>query len=250
MSPLAHTARRGLVRGVVLGAALALVAVVGCRRPPAARPDAGADVVASSTTSSDPASGAFTLEQATEGLEGEGALVAHVETATGTIVIKLFAAEAPNTVANFVGLARGKRPFRDPKSGQWVRRPFYDGLGFHRLVPNFVIQGGDPLGDGTGGPGYTFADEPSPGLSHDRAGLVSMANAGPGEPSRPGTNGSQFFVTERPVPHLDGRHTIFGEVVEGLEVAKRIARMPADPTTGKAVALVPIVRVRITREPR
>jgi peptidyl-prolyl cis-trans isomerase A (cyclophilin A) len=168
----------------------------------------------------DPAKLDFKLADAVAGLEGSGALTAKLETNHGVLVVKLFEAEVPKTVANFVGLARGLRPWRDPKTGDWVKRPFYDGLTFHRVIPDFMIQGGDPLGVGNGGPGYQFGDEFVPSLRHDKPGRLSMANAGPG------TNGSQFFVTEAPTPHLDDRHTIFGEVVEGLDVVKTIARVP------------------------
>ena len=170
----------------------------------------------------DPSTLVLTVEQATEGLEGSGPLMARFETNQGTFAARLFTAEAPKTVANFVGLARGKRPYRDAKTGEWTTGRFYDGLTFHRVIPDFMIQGGDPMGDGRGGPGYRFADEIHPSLKHDRPGLLSMANAGPN------TNGSQFFVTDAPTPHLDGRHAIFGEVVEGLEVVKKIARVQRD----------------------
>lgn len=197
-------------------------------------------------STTDPTHGHFTLAQALEGLEGTGKLMARIETSTGTMVLELFEDKAPNTVANFVGLARGTRPFQDPTTGRWVKRPFYDGLTFHRLIPNFMIQGGDPLGKGTGGPGYKFADEINPDLRHDRPGVLSMANAGPVDPrtGQKGTNGSQFFVTERPTPHLDGRHSVFGVVVEGLEVQKRIARMPADVQSGRPES--PVIMQKIT----
>ncbi|MDH7571712.1 MAG: peptidylprolyl isomerase, partial [Armatimonadota bacterium] len=126
-----------------------------------------------------------------------GNLYANIETSMGTITVQLFEKEAPNTVKNFVGLATGTKEFTDPKTGKKVKRPFYDGLLFHRVIPNFMIQGGcplsrDPVRAGTGGPGYQFADEFSPNLRHDRAGRLSMANAGPN------TNGSQFFITVAP----------------------------------------------------
>jgi peptidyl-prolyl cis-trans isomerase A (cyclophilin A) len=159
----------------------------------------------------------FSLEHATAGLPGTGALVAKVDTSLGNIVIQLFAEKAPNTVANFVGLARGLRKFKDQKTGEWVTRPFYDGLTFHRREPKFMIQGGCPRGDGRGGPGYVFDDEITD-LSHDKPGVVSMVNAGKN------TNGSQFFITEVPVPHLDRVHPIFGQVTSGIDVVHAIAR--------------------------
>jgi peptidyl-prolyl cis-trans isomerase A (cyclophilin A) len=152
----------------------------------------------------DPAKGSFTIEEATKGLPGSGALTAKIETSMGTFTCELYDKQAPNTVANFVGLARGLRPWKDPKTGQWVKKPFYDGLIFHRVIPGFMIQGGDPLGTGTGKPGYSFADEFSPDLKFDKPGLLAMANAGPA------TNGSQFFITEGTPNHLTNRHTIFG----------------------------------------
>lgn len=179
----------------------------------------------------------FTLKEALEGLEGQGELRARIETSAGTVVVKLFEQQVPNTVANFVGLARGKKPFQDPKSGEWKRAPFYDGLTFHRVIPNFMIQGGCPLGQGTGGPGYKFADEIHPDLNHGRPGTLSMANAGRD------TNGSQFFITDVPTPHLDGRHAVFGQVVEGLEVVQAIARSPAGPGNRPQT---PIVMQKIT----
>jgi peptidyl-prolyl cis-trans isomerase A (cyclophilin A) len=121
-------------------------------------------------------------------------------------------------VENFVGLAEGTKPFADPRGGQEVKRPFYDGLVFHRVIPEFMIQGGCPLGSGTGGPGYEFEDEIGPDNRFDRPGLLAMANRGPG------TNGSQFFITEVPTPHLNRGHTIFGEVVKGLDLVVAIAR--------------------------
>lgn len=150
----------------------------------------------------------------------EGADVrATFETSAGAFTCRLFADECPMTVGNFVGLATGETPWTDT-DGTEVRRALYDGTVFHRVIPNFMIQGGDPRGNGTGGPGYRFDDEIVEGLRHDKPGILSMANAGPG------TNGSQFFVTEVPTPWLDGKHTVFGEVVEGLDVVQRIAGSP------------------------
>jgi len=149
-------------------------------------------------------------------------MLAVIETSLGKITAELYPEKAPETVRNFVGLAEGTKEFLDIKTGQPTKRRFYDGLKFHRVIPQFMIQGGCPLGNGTGGPGYRFKDEISD-LKFDRPGRLAMANAGPD------TNGSQFFITEVPTPWLDGRHTIFGQVVEGQEVVTRIARVPRGP---------------------
>lgn len=135
-------------------------------------------------------------------------LIATFSTNHGDIVVNLFPDHAPKTVDNFVGLAEGTKEWIDPKTGQISTAPFYDGLVFHRVIPNFMLQGGDPLGTGTGGPGYQFEDEFHPDLRFDKPYLLAMANAGPG------TNGSQFFITSVPTPHLNRKHTIFGEVVD------------------------------------
>ncbi len=151
---------------------------------------------------------------------GEGALHAVLHTNHGEIDILLYEKLAPKTVANFVGLATGKREWTDPETFEKSNKPFYDGVIFHRVIPGFMIQGGDRTGTGRGGPGYRFEDEFHPQLRHTKGGLLSMANAGPN------TNGSQFFITEGPTPHLDNRHAIFGEVVRGIEVANKIANSP------------------------
>jgi peptidyl-prolyl cis-trans isomerase A (cyclophilin A) len=151
------------------------------------------------------------------------AVFATFTTSEGNFKVRLFDDKAPNTVANFTGLAEGTKEWTDPKTRQKVRRPFYDGLIFHRVIDQFMLQGGCPLATGTGGPGYQFADEFGPGLKHDRPGLLSMANAGPN------TNGSQFFVTLVPTPWLDNKHAIFGEVVEGMDVVQRIGKTKTGP---------------------
>ena len=133
---------------------------------------------------------------------------ATLHTNHGDVVLNLFADQAPKTVANFEGLATGTQEYKDPQTGATSREPFYDGVVFHRVIEGFMIQGGDRLGTGTGGPGYTFADEFHPDLSFNRPYLLAMANAGPG------TNGSQFFITVTNTPHLNRKHTIFGEVAD------------------------------------
>ena len=146
--------------------------------------------------------------------------LARFDTTEGAFTIRLFDQEVPNTVANFVGLAEGTKEWTDPRTGERKSgTPFYDGVIFHRVIDGFMIQGGDPLGKGVGGPGYKFADEFHPNLRHDRAGILSMANSGPN------TNGSQFFITLGPTPHLDKRHSVFGEVIEGLDVVKKIGKV-------------------------
>jgi peptidyl-prolyl cis-trans isomerase A (cyclophilin A) len=136
----------------------------------------------------------------------------------GSFKVKLFPEHAPTTVANFVDLATGKREWRDPRDNERKSVPLYDGTVFHRVIPDFMIQGGDPEGTGRGGPGYRFEDEcPPGGPSFDRPGLLAMANAGPN------TNGSQFFVTVAATPWLTGKHTIFGEVIEGMDVVNAIS---------------------------
>ncbi len=190
--------------------------------PPAAEPKAeepppaaaGGDEVRPPT--------AADLETYTADIKGKGTLKAIFETSMGRLSCELFPDKAPMTVANFVGLARGLKPFRNPKNNQVEKRPFFDGLVFHRVIPDFMIQGGDPLGVGSGDPGYRFGDEFHPTLRHDKGGILSMANAGPG------TNGSQFFITERPTPHLDDRHSIFGACKE-VDLIKKIARVEKDP---------------------
>jgi peptidyl-prolyl cis-trans isomerase A (cyclophilin A) len=144
-------------------------------------------------------------------------LTATLRTNQGTMRVRLFPDQAPRTVRNFVDLAEGTRDWTDPRTRKSGRERLYDGTVFHRVIPAFMIQGGDPLGTGTGGPGYEFADEFHPDLRFDRPYLLAMANAGPG------TNGSQFFITVAPTPHLNRKHTIFGEVIEGSDVVDRIS---------------------------
>ena len=167
---------------------------------------------------------------------------ATLHTNHGDITLNLFDEQAPKTVANFVGLAGGTQEYRDAETGQTTTGKFYDGVTFHRIIDGFMIQGGDPLGTGTGGPGYQFGDEFHPDLSFNRPYLLAMANAGPG------TNGSQFFITVTPTPHLNFRHTIFGEVAdqESRDVVDAIAAVatgPADrPRTDVVISSITITR--------
>ncbi|MBM4397256.1 MAG: peptidylprolyl isomerase [Deltaproteobacteria bacterium] len=156
-----------------------------------------------------------------DGIPGKGRLVATIETTNGSIDCTLHEDKAPRAIATFVGLARGLRAYRDYGTGKWVRRPFYDGLTFHRVIPRFMIQGGCPKGDGSGDPGFAFRDEFDLSLRHDGPGRLSMANSGPN------TNGSQFFVTDAATPWLDDHHTIFGTCASP-DVVREIARVPSN----------------------
>jgi peptidyl-prolyl cis-trans isomerase A (cyclophilin A) len=152
----------------------------------------------------------------------EPGLYATFETSLGSIKVRLFEEEAPATVKNFVDLARGTKEWQDPETGEKVKRPLYAGTIFHRVISGFMIQGGDPSGTGIGDTGFVIPDEISPALKFDLPGRLAMANSGPN------TGSTQFFITEVASPHLDGLHTIFGQVVEGLEVVARIAQVPRD----------------------
>ncbi len=161
-------------------------------------------------------------------------------TSMGDIRVRLLDDVAPRTVENFVGLATGAKQWTDPKTGESRTDPLYSGTVFHRVIPNFMIQGGDPLGNGMGGPGYRFEDEVEAAPSLDKPGYLAMANAGPN------TNGSQFFITVGPAQWLDGKHTVFGEVVSGQEVADAISKVP---TRGDSPAFPPtLYEVRIEEE--
>jgi len=175
-------------------------------------------------TSPDPHGGEFTLDEALEGLGTDGTLVAEIQTGLGTMLCDLYTEKAPNTVANFIGLARGKRQWWDARAGQWRTRPYYYRTTFHRVIPNFLIQGGDYLGGRNGPLGYTIPDEPHDELRHDEAGLLCMASTDVDE------NAGQFFITDGPAPQLDtdSRFTIFGKC-RNTDVIYRVARVPQDP---------------------
>jgi peptidyl-prolyl cis-trans isomerase A (cyclophilin A) len=213
---------------------------------PASAPAAKPEAPAPAKPTSDPEEGDFTLDEATAGLPAGKTLKAIVTVPQGQITCELFADKAPLTVASFVGLARGVRAFFDPETGFWEKRPFFDGLAFHRVIPMFMIQGGDPRSVeynhphvGTGNPGYRLPDEIVPGLKFDRPGRLAMANAGPG------TGGSQFYITEAKSADLDGSYTIFGQCKE-VAVVKAVARVPRD---GKDKPNEPVrMKVEIRRE--
>lgn len=177
----------------------------------------------------------------TSNIKSRERIFARIITSMGDINCELFPDKAPKTVANFIGLAEGTKEWLVPGTNQWVKKPLYSGTIFHRVIPNFMIQGGDPLGNGTGGPGYEFEDEFSPDLKFDVPGRLAMANAGPN------TNGSQFFITERPTPHLNNRHTIFGQCKE-VDVVKAIARVERDPSNDRPKTDVVIKEIKIIRE--
>ena len=194
---------------------------------PAAKPDEGKpepvakEPPAPAAEVAEPVKG--DLDTYVKDLPGSGKLLATIETSMGTFHCELFGDKAPIAVANFVGLATGKKPWRNPKTNEVVTNtPYFDGLTFHRVIPGFMIQGGDPLGEGVGGPGYTFDTEIDPSLKLD-AGMLAMANTG-----RPHSNGSQFFITEVPRHELDGGYTVFGRCKEP-DLVKKIAAVPRDP---------------------
>jgi peptidyl-prolyl cis-trans isomerase A (cyclophilin A) len=187
-----------------------------------------------------PLAPSVSLPQALTGVKGKGKLIAKLDVESGdlkgTFTCELFDDKAPKTVANFVALARGLQPWR--KEGKVGKRPLYDGTIFHRVIPGFMIQGGDPEGNGRGGPGYDFADEFDKSLAFDKPGLLAMANRGPG------TNGSQFFITGAPTPHLTGRHTIFGACTP-VELEEKIAGVPRGPSDRPNT---PVVLKKVTIE--
>ncbi|KFE65409.1 peptidylprolyl isomerase [Hyalangium minutum] len=207
--------------------------------PPAAKPpepSAAAKPPEATPAATPPAPEAAKTAWQKAALEGKD-LYATLDTSEGTIIVKLFAKDAPKTVANFVGLAAGEKEWKDPSTLQPTTKPLYDGTVFHRVIPNFMIQGGDPLGQGVGGPGYSFEDEFQGGRTFSKPGILAMANRGPN------TNGSQFFITVANTEWLNNRHTIFGEVVKGYDVVEKIAKVP---TAGANKPLTPVVIKKVT----
>src|SRR5215813_11370832 len=169
-------------------------------------------------------------------------LYAHFTTSEGRFTARLYEDETPNTVANFAGLADGSKEWTDPRSGKKTHDKYFNGTVFHRVIDQFMIQGGDPLGQGTGGPGYTFADEFNAKLRHSKPGILSMANRGPN------TNGGQFFITLAATPWLDDKHSVFGEVVEGMDVVKKIGSTPTSKPGDRPVKPITIQSVAIERK--
>jgi peptidyl-prolyl cis-trans isomerase A (cyclophilin A) len=169
-------------------------------------------------------------------------LYAHFTTSEGNFTARLFDEATPKTVANFTGLADGSKEWTDPRTGQKVKKPYFNGTIFHRVIEGFMIQGGDPLGQGTGGPGYTFADEFNPTLRHSKPGILSMANRGPN------TNGGQFFITLAATPWLDDKHSVFGEVVEGMDVIKKIGSTATTKPGDRPVTPITIESLTIEKK--
>jgi peptidyl-prolyl cis-trans isomerase A (cyclophilin A) len=210
------------------------------KREEAPKPPTPTPPPAAAPASGDPLKGQFTLEDATKDLKGKGALVAEIDTDLGKLTCELLEDKAPITVANFVGLARGLRPFKAP-GGEWVKKAAYDGTTFHRIIKGFMIQGGDPEGTGKGEPGYVIPDEMWGG-KHDRRGLLCMANRGPN------TNGMQFFITDAGASHLDRSYTIFGSCGPDDTVAK-IASVPVKGEKPETPPKIKSVTIKRTGKP-
>jgi len=171
-----------------------------------------------------------------------GKVFALFTTSQGNFTVELFEKDAPKTVANFIGLAEGTKEWTDPRSGEKTKKKYYDGLVFHRVIAGFMIQGGDPLGNGTGGPGYKFEDEFGSGRKLEKAGILAMANSGPN------TNGGQFFITLAPTAWLNGKHTVFGEVTQGMDVINKIGATKTTKPGDKPVTPITIQSVKIERK--
>ncbi len=216
-------------------AILALLVLLACETPDKPKSDSTTGLPTPAAEADKPAAP----------VEKVGDATAVIETTAGKLTCKLFGNQTPKTVANFVGLAEGTREWTNPASHAKKHGvSLYEGTIFHRGIPNFMIQGGDPLGNGAGDPGYSFEDEFVPELRFDRPGRLAMANSGPD------TNGSQFFITEVPTPHLTGHHTIFGQCdAASVALVRKIARMPRDQRNDRPFNPVKIVHITITREP-
>ena len=231
------------LRNVILAATFLVTGSVFAQQSTPASPDQ--NQAPSSTTPSAPATSSQALPDAPGAQEQAGPQptgpTVQFDTSMGQMTCRLFDKQAPEAVANFVGLATGTKQFTDPATKQKAKRPYYDGTTFHRVIPGFMIQGGDPLGTGEGDPGYMFSDEFDPALNFDVPGRLAMANSGPN------TNGSQFFITEAPQPSLDQKYTIFGQCDDhSVDIVKAIARVnrdgndkPVEPVVLKKVTVIP-----------
>jgi peptidyl-prolyl cis-trans isomerase A (cyclophilin A) len=177
------------------------------------------------------------------GGKGSGKVLAHFTTSEGSFTVELFEKDAPKTVANFVGLAEGTKEWTDPRTSEKTKKPYYNGLIFHRVIAGFMIQGGDPLGTGTGGPGFSIPDEFGSGRKLDKAGILAMANKG-----APNTGGAQFFITLAPTEWLNGKHTVFGEVTNGMDVIKKIGATKTTKPGDKPVTPITIQSIKIERK--
>ena len=169
-------------------------------------------------------------------------IYAHFVTSEGNFTVRLFDAETPNTVANFTGLADGSKEWTDPRTSKKVKQPYYNGTIFHRVIAGFMVQGGDPLGQGIGGPGYKFADEFRPSLRHTKTGILSMANSGPN------TNGGQYFIPLAATPWLDNKHSVFGEVIEGMDVVTKIGGTPTAKPGDRPLKPITVQSVTIEKK--
>jgi peptidyl-prolyl cis-trans isomerase A (cyclophilin A) len=183
------------------------------------------------------------LAAAQETKKAGGKPYAKFETSEGNFTIELFEKDAPKTVSNFIGLAEGTKEWTDPRTGEKTKKPYYNGLIFHRVIANFMIQGGDPLGTGTGGPGFSIPDEFGSSRKLDKAGILAMANKG-----TPNTGGAQFFITLAPTTWLNGKHTVFGEVTEGIDVVEKIGSTRTSKPGDKPVKPIVIKSVTIERK--
>ena len=214
-----HPTRR---QALHVGTALALSALAGCTSASRTASSSSSASSSSTTTTQTDTSQPSTATATSSVAATSTARHATLHTTKGDITVELYPEKVPTTVANFVGLATGDTEWEDPQTGETRTDPLYQDVPFHRVIEDFMIQGGDPTGTGRGGPGYTFDDEFHDDLSHDQAGILSMANRGPD------TNGSQFVITLAPQPHLDGRHAVFGRVTDGMAVVEAIGSVPTD----------------------
>ncbi|MBN8617014.1 MAG: peptidylprolyl isomerase [Deltaproteobacteria bacterium] len=220
------------------------VIFAGSARRPAERPAYDPAHLVREPNAPDPEAGDFTLDEAVAGMTTDGQLVAEMGTDFGTLLCDLYADRTPRTVANFIGLVRGTRPWWDARAGQWVTRPYYRGLTFHRVIPDYIVQGGDYLGDGTGTIGYTLPYEPHETLRHDQRGMLALATL-----EGPDSGGGQFYITDGPAAQLDGTATVFGHCLPE-DLVSQIARLPqSGAPDNRPLTPFHVTRVLIRRVP-